>query len=355
MNALSKLKIKKINLANRITVASMCQYSAKNGNPTLWHYGHLQQLANSGAGMLMLESTAVSSEGRITEKDLMLSNKKNENKLKKLFAHIRLINDIPIGLQISHAGRKGSAEVPWIKSNSSIKNKNRKWTTYAPSSIKKGKNWPIPKSLSITQIETIKKKFKEAAIRAKNIGFDCLEIHMAHGYLLHQFFSPVSNKRNDKYGGTLENRCRLLVDIIKEIKKIWPNNKVLGARVTGQDWLKNGSNLDDCVYLVKKMKKIGIDYVCVSSGGIVKKTNILFKPGYQVHLAREIKKRTGIITRTAGMINNLNQANKIIKSKSADLINIARHFIKYPTWLLNILSKEETTKSNIPGQYRRCI
>jgi 2,4-dienoyl-CoA reductase-like NADH-dependent reductase (Old Yellow Enzyme family) len=354
MNILSPLKINNIILPNRITVASMCQYSAKNGNPSTWHYGHLQQLANSGAGMLMLESTAVEMNGRITLKDLALANKENENSLKNLVKYIRTISKIPLGLQISHAGRKGSAEIPWIKSNHPLSRSKKKWKTYAPSAIRRGAHWPIPGVLTISQIKKITNDFKSSAKRAKRIGFDCLEIHMAHGYLLHEFFSPISNKRKDNYGGTLENRCKLLIEIIQEIRKIWPKKKILGARVTGQDWLKNGSTINDCVYLVKKLKKAGIDYVCVSSGGILSKPNIIFKPGYQVHLAKEIKKRTGVITRTTGMITKFDQAKKIINSGSADIVNMARKFIKSPTWLINTI-KKKNKKIEIPGPYKRCL
>lgn len=354
MKILKPLKINNIILPNRITVASMCQYSAKNGNPTNWHYGHLQQLANSGAGMLMLESTAINMNGRITLKDLALANKENEISLKKLVKYIRKISKIPLGIQISHAGRKGSAQIPWIKSNYPLKKKQKSWTTYAPSPIKRDFNWPTPKALTISQIKKIIGDYKNCAKRAKRIGFDCLEVHMAHGYLLHQFFSPVSNKRQDIYGGKLENRCKLLIETIKEIRKIWPKNKILGARVTGKDWLKNGSNINNCIFLVKNLKKVGLDYVCVSSGGILSKTNIIFKPGYQVHLAREIKKKTGIITRTTGMITKFQQANKVIMNGSADIVNIARTFIKNPTWLINNI-KKKTEKNKAPNQYKRCF
>jgi len=355
MKILRPFKINNVTLPNRITVASMCQYSAKKGNPTQWHYGHLQQLANSGAGMLMLESTAVNMKGRITLKDLALTNSENQNSLKKLVSYIRSISKIPLGLQISHSGRKGSAEIPWVKSNYPLKKKREQWKTYAPSSIRRDKHWPIPKTLTIPQIKEIVKDFKKTGERAKKIGFECLEIHMAHGYLLHEFFSPISNKRNDIYGGTLEKRCKLLIDVSREIRKIWPKNKILGARVTGQDWLKNGSTINDCIYLVKKLKKVGIDYVCVSSGGILSKTNIIFKSGYQVHLSKQIKKRTGIITRTTGMITEFDQANKIINTKSADIVNMARKFIKDPTWLLNFLKKKNKKKAKIANPYKRCF
>ena len=354
MNILNPFKINSIILPNRITVASMCQYSAKNGNPSYWHYGHLQQLANSGAGMLMFEATAINLNGRITLRDLALTNTKNEISFRQIINYLKTISEIPLGLQISHSGRKGSAQVPWIKSNYPLKKKQNSWITYAPSSIKRDLHWPTPKTLTIFQIKKIVSDFKNCAKRAKRIGFDCLEVHMAHGYLLHEFFSPISNKRKDMYGGNLKNRCKLLIEVIREIRKIWPKNKILGARVTGKDWLKNGATIDDCIYLVKKLKAEGLDYVCVSSGGILSKTNLIFKPGYQVHLAREVKKRTGIITRTTGMITEFQQAKKIINTGSADIVNMARKFINTPTWLINIIKKENEI-APIPNPYKRCF
>jgi 2,4-dienoyl-CoA reductase-like NADH-dependent reductase (Old Yellow Enzyme family) len=347
MKILRPYLINNIQLPNRITVAPMCQYSGINGNPTNWHYGHLQQLSLTGAGLLTIESTAVSYDGRITLGDLVLKDKKNEKELKKLINHIKKYSKIPLGIQISHAGRKGSSEIPWIKPNCPLK---KKWITYAPSSIKKDIGWPIPKELNFNEIQKIIKDFKNSAIRANRIGFDCLEIHMAHGYLLHQFFSPISNNRKDEYGGNLKKRCRLLIEIAEEVRKVWPKNKILGARITGQDWLINGSNINDCIYLVNFLKEIGINYVCVSSGGIITKTNLIFKEGYQVHLAKIVKKKTKIITRAGGMISNYNYAEKIIKNNSVDLINVARKFINDPTWLIKMQKKPY-----IVNQYKRCF
>jgi len=354
MKLLRPVKIKSVILPNRITVGSMCQYSAENGNPSLWHYGHLQKLAQTGAGMLMLESTAVSMEGRISLKDLTLINKKNAISFKRLLNHIRSFSKIPVGIQISHSGRKGSAKIPWEKSNTSLNKGNGGWVTYAPSAIRRDKRWPVPRELSVKKIKKIVREFKTSAMLANRAGFDCLEVHMAHGYLLHEFFSPISNKRKDMYGGNLENRCRFLCEIFKEVRKVWPAKKILSARVNGKDWLPNGSTVNDCIYLVKKLKKIGIDYVCVTSGGILPKTNIKFKPGYQVHLAKKVKTNTGVITRTTGMITNLRQANNILKHRSADLINMARKFINSPTWLIQELIKNRK-KIKIVNPYKRCF
>jgi NADPH2 dehydrogenase len=290
--------------------------------------------------------------GRITLKDLVLNNQKQEIEFTKIVNYIRKICKIKIGIQISHAGRKGSSELPWIKSNYPIKNKFS-WETVSASSIKRDKHWPTPNKLAIEDIYKIINDFKNSALRAKKIGFDCLEIHMAHGYLLHQFFSPISNKREDEFGGSFENRCKLLLETTKNIRSIWPKEKILGARITGSDHLLNGIEIEDSIKLVKKLKDIGIDYVCVSSGGIIPKTKLSFKPGYQVYLAEQIKKKTGIITRTAGMITTLKQAEHIVKNKKADLIAVGREFIKNPTWLIKEMKKLKIDV--IQHQYKRCF
>jgi len=351
---LKPIKINKVKLANRVVVAPMCQYSGINGNPSKWHYEHLSRLTASGAGMVMMESTAISNQGRISLKDLTLKDQANENSFKKILLYLKKIRNISFGVQLSHSGRKGSSEIPWIKSNTALKRKQRAWITVAPSSIRRDINWPLPKKLTVEQIKKIILDFKNSTIRAKRAGFDCLEIHMAHGYLLHQFFSPISNKRKDNFGGTLERRCRLLIEVIREVRKVWPKDKIIGARITGSDWLRDGISINDSVYLVKKLKKQGLDYVCVSSGGIIPKTKIIFKPGYQVHLAQKIKAKTGIITRTAGMITSYEQALKIIKNGSADLVMVARSFINNPNWLIKNYKKNKR-KINIPNQYKRCF
>ena len=332
----------------------MCQYSAEEGNPTKWHYGHLQQLAFSGAGMVMMESTAVNDDGRITLKDLTIKDQKNEHTLKKVVSYIKNLNNIPLGIQISHAGRKGSSHIPWNKPNYPLSPHEKSWQTFSASEIKRAAHWPRPNTLAAIDILQLIDDYKKAAIKADNIGFDCLEIHMAHGYLLHQFFSPISNKRNDSYGGNLTNRARLLLEIVRDVRQVWPKGKIFGARITGKDWLKGGIMIEDAVWLARKLKDYGLDYICVSSGGIKPKTNLVLKPGYQVHLAREIKKKTGIITRTAGLIKNLSHASEIIESGSADLIAFGRKFVSEPTWLTNEII-QRNGKTPLPKQYIRCF
>ncbi len=348
---LKKIKLNNsISLKNRIVISPMCQYSGVAGSPSNWHYQHLGKLALSGAGMLMIESTAVSKEGKITHKDLALYNNKQEKNFKKIKKFINEISNIPIGIQVSHSGRKGSSFVPWVKTNAPLSKKENKWETFAPSSIKKDAHWPLPTKLTLSGIKKVKNDFKKTCLRAKRIGFDCLEIHMAHGYLLHEFFSPISNKRNDQYGGSLINRTRLLLEIAKSLRKIWPKNKVLGARITGEDHLDNGIKSTDSIFLTKKLEKIGFDYVCVSSGGIQTKTNLKFSNGFRLNLAQKIKKNTKIKIRSTGLINNINFANSAVKKKKCDFIAIGRRFLLDPHWIQKV---EKSKNQTIPSQYKR--
>ena len=243
--------------------------------------------------------------------------------------------------------------MPWVKSNFPLNNKAG-WKTIAPSKIKRDNHWPNPKEANLKDLNKIKLDFIKSTIYAKKIGFDCLEVHMAHGYLLHQFFSPLSNRRKDLYGNNLKNRCKFLLEIATEIKKIWPKNRVLGARVNGSDWMVQGVSISDCIYLCQNLKKIGFDYVCVSSGGVIPKTKIKFKKGYQVHLAQKIRETVGIKVKTTGSIHGIKHAEEIIKSGKADLVSFGRRFINSPTWLIKELLYYKK-KTNLPNQYKRCF
>ena len=349
-----EIRINKVKLKNRIVVSPMCQYSAKNGEPTKWHFDHLSRLVKSGAGLLMIESTAVSKNGKITHSDLCLSNKKQENKFRELKKKLSDISKIPIGLQISHAGRKGSSFVPWIKPNKALNKKNKYWQTYSPSPIKRDNNWPTPKSLKKKQIINVIKDFKNTAKRAHKVGFECLELHMAHGYLLHQFISPISNKRKDEYGGNLIKRITVPLIIAEEVRKIWPKDKILGARITATDHLPGGITIKDSKFLIKQLEKIGFDYVCVSSGGILPKTNLKFKKGFRKNFSQQIKKDTSMIVRTSGLIDDVNLANKMIKNKSVDMVAIGRKFINDPYWIIKKIPNSEA-KNLFPRQYLRCF
>jgi len=339
-------------LRNRVILAPMCQYMAKNTNPSNWHYQHLGRAMTSGFGMIMMESTSISLEGRISKYDLVLSSKRNLKSFKILIKFLKSLGNTPIGIQLSHAGRKGSSEVPWIKKNKPL-NKNEGWQTISPSGLKRDKNWPTPKTISPQKIKLIINQFKNSAKYAISAGLDCIELHMAHGYLLHQFLSPISNKRNDEYGGDLKNRCKLPLTIASEIKKICDKKKILiGARVTGNDWVESGFSIDDCIYLVKNLEKIGINYICVSSGGIYSKTNLKFKRAYNSELSKIIKKNVKIPVRVAGEIQSINVANKILKDKKADLIALGRSYLKNPNIILSSFNKKNIN-DYIPKPYLR--
>ncbi len=347
------LKINKIKLKNRIVVSPMCQYSSQNGSPSKWHYQHLEHLSSTGASMVLLESTAVDSQGKISDADMCLYNNTHEKNLKKLIKFLKSKNDIKYGIQISHSGRKGSSYAPWIKHNSPLP-KKKSWKTISASSISRDKGWPKPTAMSKLQIKKIIQKFKNSAIRANRIKFDCLEVHMAHGYLLHQFFSPISNKRIDEYGGSLINRARFLNEIAQEVRKVWPRNKILGARITGTDHLKNGLSINDAIVLSKNLKRIGFDYVSISSGGILPFTKMKQKEAFRVSMAKKIKKKSKMITTTSGMITKHNVSENIIKNRKIDFITIARIIVKNPRWILE-LAKKNKVKNLIPNQYKRII
>jgi 2,4-dienoyl-CoA reductase-like NADH-dependent reductase (Old Yellow Enzyme family) len=342
-----KFKIKNLKFRNKIFISPMCQYSSKDGCPSDWHYRHLGNLMLSGAGGLVVESTAVNMNGRISPADLCIEKKFQKDSFHKLIKYLKKINDMPILLQISHSGRKGSSQVPWIKSNTPLKRNS--WTTFSSSNLRKDINWPKPKSLSNLQIKKLIKDFKKATINSLQSGFDGIEIHMAHGYLLHQFLSPVSNIRKDEYGGNQNNRMRFPLEIIKEIKKIVPKNFILGARITATDHLKNGLKINDSIILAKKLENLGVDYICVSSGGILTKTNLKFYNGFRVKYANTIKQNVKIPVRCSGMLSNLNYANKLIMNKKIDCVAIARAFLGNPFWL------RKTNKVKIPPQYTRGI
>ena len=343
-----KIKVGGISLNNRIVVSAMCQYSAKNGCPTEWHYSHLGNLATSGAGMLTIESTAVNASGRITHADLCLKTKKQFTEMKKLFLFLKKISNIPICLQIAHAGRKGSSQIPWVKTNTALKKSQLSWKTFSASKIRKDKDWPIPEELSQKQIKNIIKDYSHTIRLAKQIGFEAIEIHMAHGYLLHQFLSPISNKRNDIFGGNFENRIRFPKLILKKARKIWPKNKILGARITASDHLKGGIDIKEAVLFTKQIEKIGLNYICVSSGGILTKTNLNpNKKAFRLKLAEKIKNKTKILVRVSGNLNHPKLLKKII-GKKIDFVALGRAFLKNPRWIFNNLNIK-----NIPHQISR--
>jgi len=337
-----------VTLPNRIVVSPMCQYSADDGCMNDWHFVHLGHLAYSGAGLLMVEATHVTREGRITHGCTGLYNEHNEACIKKVIDNCRRVRKSPIGIQIGHAGRKASSQVPW-EGRQWLTPEQSPWQTVAPSAIPYGEGWHVPRELSVPEIRGLTADFVRAAERAKRIGFDVLELHSAHGYLLHQFQSPLSNQRKDSYGA---NRLKFPLEVAQEVRDTWPKERALGARISANDWMEGGLGPDDAAPYARELKRIGFDYVCVSSGAMVPHARIPVTPGYQVPFAERVKKSININVQTVGMIAEPDQAEAIIASGKADMVVMARAFLDNPRWVWHA-AERFGVKLDYPRQYER--
>jgi 2,4-dienoyl-CoA reductase-like NADH-dependent reductase (Old Yellow Enzyme family) len=327
----SPLAFAGVNLDNRVAVSPMCQYSADDGCANDWHLTHLGMLANSGAGLLVVEATHVERLGRITHGCLGLYSDANEAALKRVVDHCRRIGVAKLGIQLAHSGRKGSAQRPW-EGGQSLKAGADPWETIAPSAMPFGPDWAIPRAMTEEDMARVSAAFVDATRRAVRLGFDTIELHLAHGYLLHSFLSAVSNKRNDGYGGTLENRMRFPLAVVSAVRAIVPKGVPLGARITGSDWMDGGLTPDDAVAVAKALKAAGLDFVCVSSGGVAADARNPPQAGYNVPLAERIRREAGITTRTVGLIVAPKQAEAIIAEGKADMVALARAFLDEPHW-----------------------
>lgn len=347
----SPLKIKNIEFKNRIAVSPMCEYSSEDGFANDWHLVHLGSRAIGGAALIITEATAVSAEGRISHGDLGIYKNEHIEKLKQITDFIHAHGSVA-GIQLAHAGRKASHEVPW-KGNAQIPSDQKNgWKALAPSPIPFTDKEEAPAELDKQGIEKIKVDFKAAAGRALKAGFKVIEIHAAHGYLLHEFCSPLSNHRTDEYGGAFENRIRLLLEVIESVKQVWPAENPLFVRISSTDWTEGGWTADDSVALAKVLKDKGIDLVDCSSGGNVATAKIPLKPGYQVEFAEKLRKESGILTGAVGLITEPVQADEIIKTGEADLVIMAREFLRDPYFPLraaHVLGQE----IKWPVQYER--
>lgn len=328
----SPLALGSLQLSNRLVVAPMCQYSANDGSMTDWHAQHLAQLAYSGAGLVVVEATAVERRGRITHGCTGLYTDDNEAAMAHAIAMARRwAGPVKFGIQLAHAGRKASTHVPW-RGGAPLTATEDAWQTVSPSALPFGENWHTPHALSIAEIETLIAAFVSATQRAVRIGFEAIELHCAHGYLLHEFLSPLVNKRTDQYGGSLENRLRLPLEVIRAMRAAMPTTIPLGVRVSATDWVAGGWDVEQTIAFVQAAKTLGVDFVCASSGGAIDKVTVPVAAGYQVPLARHIKQATGITTRAVGLINSGPQAEKILQAGDADFIAIARGFLDDPRW-----------------------
>jgi 2,4-dienoyl-CoA reductase-like NADH-dependent reductase (Old Yellow Enzyme family) len=330
----SPFEIGALRLDNRIVVSPMCQYSAVDGSADDWHLMHLGQFAAAGPGLIVLEATAVEARGRITHGCLGLYSDANEAALRRVVDFMRRTGPSKIGIQLAHAGRKASAQKPW-DGGGALGADAAPWPTIGPSASAHDTGWHVPAAMTPSDIAALRENFVASARRAARLGFDFVELHMAHGYLLHQFLSPLANARTDAYGGSRENRMRLAIELTRAVRAALPDGIVLGARLSVSDWVDGGWTLDDSIALTRLLAAEGCQIVDASSGGVSPAQKIPLGPGYQVHFAEAIRQATGIPTMAVGMITEPAQADEIVASGRADLVALARAFLRDPHWVWN--------------------
>ncbi|MCK6606507.1 MAG: NADH:flavin oxidoreductase/NADH oxidase [Ignavibacteriaceae bacterium] len=346
----SPLTIREITFRNRIAISPMCQYSAVNGYANNWHLVHLGSRAVGGAGLIIQEATAVVPEGRISPGDLGIWQDSQIAPLTDINRFIKSHGSVP-GIQLAHAGRKASTSIPW-KGSGQVPPAEGGWQTVAPSPIPFSPGDSLPEELDSYGIRRVITSFADAAERALAAEYQLIEIHAAHGYLLNQFLSPLTNKRSDNYGGSFENRIRLLVEVTDAIREVWPERLPLFVRISATDWADGGWDIADSVRLAGILKEHGVDLIDCSSGGSVPGAKIPAAPGYQVPFAERIKKESGIMTGAVGLITTALQAEEILGKDQADLILIARASLRDPYFPMNA-AKELNAEIQWPGQYLR--
>jgi 2,4-dienoyl-CoA reductase-like NADH-dependent reductase (Old Yellow Enzyme family) len=350
MKLFSALKIREIELKNRIVVSPMCEYSAKDGHPQVWHLVHLGSRAIGGAGLVFTEATAVTERGRISTADTGIYEDVHIASWRPIAEFIRSHGAVP-GMQLAHAGRKASTAPPWT-GGKPVAVQDGGWEPAAPSALAFDAGYNVPHELSLAEIGEIVAAFKKSAERALAAGFEVVEIHAAHGYLLHQFLSPLSNARTDEYGGTFENRIRATLKVVRAVREVWPQRLALFVRVSATDWKEGGWDLAQTVVLARELKPLGVDLVDTSSGGLVPGVKIPLGPGYQTAFAEAIRKEAGIATGAVGMISEPVQAETILATEQADLVFLARELLRDPYWPRRA-AKALDVKIKAPVQYER--
>ncbi len=345
------LTVRAVTLRNRIGVSPMCQYSAADGVANDWHFVHLGSRAVGGAGLVIVEATAVAPEGRITPGCLGLWNEKQIEPLARIAKFLKQHGAVA-GIQIAHAGRKASAAFPW-QGGAHLSESQGGWETIAPSAISfGGELTKVPRAMSVADIARVQNDFVATAKRALAAGFEWLELHAAHGYLFNEFLSPLANRRTDSYGGSFENRIRLLLDTTRAVRKIWPDNLPLAVRISAIDWKDGGWQIEDSIALAKLLKAEGVDLMDCSSGGLVPDAKIKVEPGYQVPFAEKIRRGAGIATAAVGFITEPKQADDIVRNDQADVVLLARQMLVDPYWPAHA-AKLLGYKLPPPDQYAR--
>ncbi len=327
----SPIHLRDLKLPNRIMVSPMCQYSSENGEANDWHFTHINSLALSGAAMFCIEATHVEAIGRITPGCLGLWNDATEAALQPILASVRKHSKAAVAVQLAHAGRKGSSNRPW-DGGQLIPPSEGGWQPHGPSAVPHKEGEAPPLELDAAGLARIRDAFVAAAKRSERLGIDAIEVHGAHGYLLHQFLSPISNKRTDQYGGSLENRMRFPLEVFDAVRAAFPAHKPVGIRVSSTDWVEGGWDIQQTIEFAKELKKRGVDWIDASSGGVSPLQKIPLGPGYQVPFAQAIKEATGVTTMAVGLITEAKQAEEIVASGKADMVALARGMLYDPRW-----------------------
>ena len=349
----SPLSLGPLSLSNRIVIAPMCQYSADEGRATSWHAQHLGTLSQSGAGLMILEATAVEARGRISWADLGLWDGATEAALGEVLASVRRWSKMPIGIQLAHAGRKASTARPWDGGGAIAPGQAHGWQVVAPSALPFNDGDPVPQALDAAGIDAVVEAFAAAARRAARLGLELIEIHAAHGYLLHQFLSPLSNRRDDAYGGALENRMRLLLRVFDAVRAAVPAGVAVGVRISATDWVDGGWDVAQSIAVARALEARGSDFIHVSSGGLDPRQRIPVGPGYQVSLAGAIKAQVATPVIAVGLITEPRQAETILAEGHADAIGIARGILYDPRWPWHAAAELGAQVQAAP-QYLRC-
>jgi 2,4-dienoyl-CoA reductase-like NADH-dependent reductase (Old Yellow Enzyme family) len=344
MDLFDELKIRDVTLRNRIVVSPMCQYSSPDGFATDWHLVHLGSRAVGGAGLVLTEASAVTPEGRISAWDLGIWKDEHIDMLARIARFIRGQGAVP-GMQLAHAGRKGSTQRPW-EGSSGVAESGGGWIPVAPSALPYNSKYPHPKALDEAGIREIVDAFAEAARRALQAGFEVIELHAAHGYLIHEFLSPLSNQRTDSYGGSLDNRIRILAEVVTAVRRVWPATLPLFVRISATDWVDGGWDVDQSIYAAQKIAPLGVDLIDCSSGGLDPRQKIPVKAGYQVPFAQQIRDKASILTGAVGMIEVPEMASEILRTEKADVVIFAREFLRRPYWPL-----DEARNLGIPASW----
>lgn len=346
----SPITLRSITVRNRIFVSPMCQYSSRDGLPTDWHLVHLGSRAVGGAGLVMVEASAVSPEGRISPDDSGLWSDEHAKAFLPITRFMREHGAVA-GIQLAHAGRKGSCSLPWL-GGGPLGAEACGWQPLAPSAVPFDVGHPVPRALTPAEMDVIEAQFRAAARRAFAAGFQVVEVHMAHGYLLHEFLSPLVNQRDDSYGGCLENRMRLPLRIAAAVREEWPQELPLFVRISATDWVEGGWDIDQSVVLARLLKEIGVDLIDCSSGFAVPDEPVPFGPGFQVPFAARVRAEAGIASGAVGLITEPFQAEQIVATNQADVVLLARQMLRDPYWPLNA-AKSLHADVDWPNQYLR--